>query len=194
MQALKAQINPHFLFNVLNNLLSITNRAGNEEASAVIVQLSEMMRFLLYDVAEKQIPIQKEIEFIHNFIELNQLRFSKKDDIKIIFEHPDISAHILMEPALFIPFVENAFKHGIDIFRPSFIKIYLSVNEKRHIDFRVENSIHNRKNKAREFMDNSLGIGLSNVKKRLNIAYPDRHELKIEEGEGHFKIHLKIQP
>lgn len=192
LNALKAQINPHFLFNALNNLLSITNKAGNQEASAVITQLSAMMRFLLHDVVQKRIPIEKEIEFIQNYISMNQLRFSSDDPIDIQFDYSKESIDWLIEPALFIPFLENAFKHGIDIFKSSFIHIKLQTLPSKKIQFQVMNSNHHKLTKELNQFEKNTGIGLNNVKKRLAIAYPNQHTLLIQSTEQYFEIHLSI--
>jgi LytS/YehU family sensor histidine kinase len=190
LKLLKSQINPHFLFNALNNLLSISEKHQQTEVSSGIAQLSEMLRFLLHDTSENFIPLSKEIEFIENYIQLNELRFDKDDPIKISFKTEGDFGTINIVPAILIPFVENAYKHGIDIYNNSFIDIKIYTTENAVI-FECSNSI-----KAKQLTDNlnikNSGIGLQNVKRRLDILYANKHVLKITEDNNIYKVYLKL--
>lgn len=190
LNLLRSQINPHFLFNSLNNLLSIAERENQKDVSNGISQLSELLRFMLYDSSSETILLSKEIEFIHNYISLNKLRFDHTDSIEIRFEVKGDVENIKIYPALLIPFVENAFKHGINIYEKSYVKIKLEI-ENKTLYFRVENSLHVN-DSLNEFETNSSGIGLTNVCRRLEILYPKMHILKIYEPKEMFAINLEI--
>lgn len=190
LQLLKSQINPHFLFNALNNLLSIAEKHKQTEVSSGIAQLSELLRFLLHDTCNHKIALSKEIEFIENYIQLNKLRFDDNDPLSISFHTEGDFSHINIEPAIFIPFVENAFKHGIDIYNPSFISINL-IKNKNSLEFTCQNSLKTADN-TNNSLSKSSGIGLQNVKRRLAILYPNKHNLNISENENNYIVNLKL--
>ncbi len=184
LKFLKMQINPHFLFNSLNNIyaLSITN---SEKTPESIHSLSEMLRYVIYDCELPKVPIEKEIHYIENFIELFKLRSSKQFNISFINEIENTSIEVA--PMLFIIFIENAFKHsGIEKGGDAFVRITLQY-EKNSVHFYVENSLP----KEKMSKDKSSGIGLQNAKKRLEITYPNQHELNIENAQT-FKVELKL--
>ena len=190
LQLLKSQINPHFLFNALNNLLSIAEKHEQTEISTGIAQLSELLRFLLHDTSEERIDLFKEIEFIENYIKLNKLRFDATDPLDISFETSGTLEGISIAPAILIPFVENAFKHGIDIYNTSFVDIILFTTEK-DIHFQCKNSLV-KKNNANTTIGKNSGIGLENVKRRLAILYPNKHELSINQHDNNYIVDLKL--
>lgn len=189
LQLMQSQINPHFMFNALNNLLAISERSENTETSSGITKLSDLLRFMIYDTRAAQVLLSKEIEFIENYIALQKLKYSAEDPFEISFitkindEDPKIA------PTLLIPFVENAFKHGLDIQTQSFIHIKLELSANQ-LHFEVKNSKHHLK--KTEFEKKYSGIGLENVKKRLNLIYPNQYNLDIKEDEHIFYILLKI--
>ena len=174
---LKAQINPHFLFNTLNNLYSMANKAGTPELSEGISKLSHLMRYMLYESNKAKVPLNSELEYIRSFIEIQKLRLSEEDDFIIQFNIQGETQNILIAPMLLIPFVENAFKHGISFKESSVIKIELVIkgdslvfsvfNSKQHIEQSLERG--------------KSGIGLENLKRRLELLYPGTHELEIKE-------------
>ncbi|GGI56961.1 hypothetical protein GCM10011444_12700 [Winogradskyella haliclonae] len=190
LQLLKSQINPHFLFNALNNLLSISEKHEQTEVSSGISQLSELLRFLIRDTSDNTILLEKEVAFIKNYIELNRLRFDEKDIIEIKFQTSDNYNDIEVAPSLLIPFVENAFKHGIDIYNPSFVHISLDIFDNQVINFKCSNSIS--KTKQNDLNSKRSGIGLQNVKQRLAILYPDTHDLNINKEDDRFFVELKL--
>ncbi|MCD2259200.1 sensor histidine kinase [Psychroserpens luteolus] len=190
LQLLKSQINPHFLFNALNNLLSIAEKHKQTEVSSGIAQLSELLRFLLHDTSDETILLSKEIEFIEHYIQLNKLRFDTNDPISIAFKKKGDLSNIDIAPALLIPFVENAFKHGIDIYNKSFIDINLIANNNT-IHFVCRNSLKEKSNTDAMLTKNS-GIGLQNVKRRLDILYPNKHDLNISETDNTYIVDLKL--
>lgn len=190
LKLLRSQINPHFLFNTLNNLLSIAEKEEQKDVSNGIFQLSELMRYMLYDTSNSRVALGKEIEFIDSYIKLNKLRFDAADAIEISFIKEGVVGDELIAPAVLISFVENAFKHGIDIYDTSYITMRLSVSNKT-LHFKICNSIHDNKD-IHELQGNESGIGLENVKKRLGIQYPEKHHLKIEQKEKEFCATLKL--
>lgn len=187
LELLKSQVNPHFFFNTLNTLFSMASIKGDEETAEGISKLSELMRYMIYETKVEKIALEKEIEYIKNFIELQKLRFSKDDDLDVSFEITGETSSKFIPPMLFIPFIENAFKFGFSIKQKSVIQIRLNV-DKAHLTFRVKNTINKKKAES----DEHSGIGISNVKKRLELLYPDSFDLKITKDEEYFDVNLNI--
>ncbi len=186
---LRWQINPHFLFNALNTLYGT---ALQENASATghgIQQLGDMMRFMLHDNTLESIPLEKEIAYLQNYIALQRLRTQGTPDIIIDVNIDEALCEHNIAPMLLIPFVENAFKYGISQRNKSRINLSLScTNDKIYFD--VYNSIH--ANKSIEIENESMGIGINNVRQRLNLLYPGRHDLNIRETGTEFFVHLTL--
>jgi len=181
---LKSQINPHFLFNTLNNVYSLAFKKSDDTPDAII-KLSKLMRYMLYESNENQVFLSKEIEYLHNYIDLQKLRLP--NTIKIIFNvEGDIEGR-LIEPMLLIPFVENAFKHGISYVDNSKISISIKLSAYELL-FVIENKINN----AKITEESGSGIGLSNVKRRLTLLYPNKHTITINDNNDEFKVTLKI--
>ncbi|WP_240475151.1 sensor histidine kinase [Neotamlana sedimentorum] len=185
LKLLKSQINPHFLFNSLNNIYTLAGiDAGKTQKS--IINLSDMLRYVLYDCEQETVPIKKEVEYIENYLKLFALKSSKTYPISTTLNIE--SNAILVAPMLFIPFIENALKHSnIDDRDHAFINININATS-TEINFEVENS----KPQNKVVKDAVGGIGLENVKKRLAILYPNKHSLKIVENETSFKINLQL--
>lgn len=187
LNALKAQIHPHFLFNTLNNLYSLTLK-NSGEASEMILKLSDIMRYVLYQANEERVLLSKEIDFISSYTELQRIRYHNRYDIQ--FEVIGEVKEQLVAPLLFIDFVENAFKHGIDKrFSDGFVFIQFKV-ENNSVSFLVKNSIGTEETSG--INPSETGIGLSNVKKRLSLLYPLKHVLEITATEEIFMVHLQI--
>lgn len=184
LKALKAQINPHFLFNSLNNIYAITERNNDHEASEAINRLSGLTRFVLYDTSEPRIPLQKEIDFINDYIQLQQLRFTDQEIIIKLESKGEL--HTLVSPFMIIPFVENAFKYGVKIGESNIIKIAVTVNNGQ-LHAHIRNAV-----KQQTSNHNYSGIGIKNVRKRLQMEYPDRHNLDITNNGNHFDVQLHI--
>ncbi len=182
---LKNQVSPHFFFNTLNNIYSLIGIDG-PTAQQSVLKLSKMMRYLLYESEHGETLMSHEIEFMDNYIDLMKLRLSPRVDLQI--EFPKDYADFSIAPLLFIPFIENAFKHGVGQRGPSFIKIRMEIDNDR-IFFLTENSIC--KSGQTGDLEHS-GIGLENVKKRLALLFAGRHELNIEHGESIFEVKLSI--
>jgi two-component system LytT family sensor kinase len=184
---LKSQINPHFLFNTLNSLYALTLKKS-DLAPEIVLKLSEMMRYMLYDCNEKEVSIEKEINYIKNYLELEKLRHGRNIDIKLKIEDTIGTIHIA--PLLLIPFIENAFKHGTSHLIPhTYVDVELS-QKNNQIEMRVNNS------KGPSVPTNEIrkngGIGLLNVRRRLDILYPDNHTLKITETPNEYRVELTI--
>ena len=186
---LRSQVNPHFLFNTLNNLFSMAQKRGNDELADGISKLSGMMRYMIYESNTDRVPLQKEIEYLENCIALNKLRYADSE-VAVSFHHPAPAAiaGVQLAPMLFIPFLENAFKHGVSIGRHSRIDMAISVNQKKLI-FTCENTDHSAVKKLEE---EKGGIGLENVKRRLELVYPGRHELQDRLAGVKYQVTLQI--
>ncbi len=180
---LRNQVSPHFFMNTLNNIHSLID-LNTEEAKESIIQLSRLMRHLLYDSEIEDIPITKEIEFVRNYVDLMKLRFSDKVEITLDILNPLPQKTI--PPLLFTSFIENAFKHGISYQHSSFIKISFSYL-KGNLIFEISNSNHQIKNKER-----TSGIGIENSRKRLELIYGDKYDLQFEDQKNKFSVHLSI--
>lgn len=185
MKFLKSQINPHFLFNALNNIYSLSI-LKSENTSENLLKLSDMLRYVLYECNAEQVPLQKEVEYIRNLIGLNMLKDSKGLNVKTSFS--EISPHLMITPLLFVPFIENAFKHSkIEQLDKGWIRLRLE-EENGRIHFSLSNS---RPQEAIS-KDRQGGIGLVNVKRRLELYYPQRHQLDILESDDEFRVQLEI--
>ncbi|MGN6603506.1 MAG: sensor histidine kinase [Ginsengibacter sp.] len=181
---LKAQLNPHFLFNTLNNLYGLSLRE-DEQTPVVITQLSEMMRYTLYESNAELVPLEREINYLENYVRLEKMRY--KSDASIVCEIDDsLVDGQLIAPLLTFTFVENAFKYGMKRRGEGFIKIFISV-ENNVFYFSILND-KPLKQKASEFG----GIGLLNAKKRLELLYPGAHALAIEDKENAYSVELTI--
>jgi len=183
---LRSQISPHFMFNVLNNLVALA-RKKSDSLEPAIVSLSQLMRYMLYESDDSRVMLGKEVEYIKSFISLQMLRF--RDTVKTNLDvKGDIDFHAI-EPMLLIPFVENAFKHGTGMLETAVIDITLSVDEAtRLMHFSVTNDV----GPADDSKDGSSGIGIANVRRRLAILYPDKHELTISNTPDKFTVDLAI--
>lgn len=182
---LKNQISPHFFFNTLNNIYSQI-AINQTDAQDSVLKLSKLMRYLLYESENGSTTLGRDISFMNNYIDLMKLRVSEKVSLDVDF--PQDHADLEIPPLIFITFIENAFKHGISYQNPSFIRISLKV-EGPSLIFHCQNSI-GRKPSEGPVVDS--GIGLDNVTKRLQLLYPDRHQLEISKEENLFDVMLTI--
>lgn len=182
---LKSQINPHFLFNTLNNIYTQT-MLKSDEAPENVMRLSEMLRYMLYDSNDSKVPLQEEIEYLENYISLVSLKDSRGLNIEANFDK--IHPNVMIAPLLFIPFVENAVKHSqIEDLNNGFIKIKLNVNEEV-LEFFIENSIPVVSIKK----DSVGGVGLVNTQQRLDLLYPGKHEQIVSKTENVYSVLLKL--
>jgi len=187
---LKSQINPHFLFNALNTLFGTALQENAERTGEGIQKLGDMMRFMLHENTLDKISLTREVEYLNNYIDLQKLRTSRSADIKIDTHIEEQLNNLQITPMLLIPFIENAFKHGISLQQPSYIKISLQTKE-HTLYFDVSNSIYIKADNDPEKLKS--GIGLENVKQRLSLLYFGKHELIIRESAKEFFVHLTLQ-
>ena len=190
MDFLRSQINPHFLFNALNTLYASALIENAEKTSDGIQKLGDMMRFMLHENVQDKISLTRDVDYLENYIALQKLRTSRSADIVIDTQIDEQLNNLQITPMLLIPFVENAFKHGISLQHPSYIKVTLQTKDKT-LYFDVHNSIHIKPDTDPEKFKS--GIGLQNVKQRLALLYPEKHELIIRESAKEFFIHLTMQ-
>lgn len=185
LKFLKSQINPHFLFNSLNNIYTLT-MLNPDAAGESVLKLSEMLRYLLYECDAEKIALGRELSYLKNYIAL----FSLKDDepLNIKFDKTNVQEEVMIAPLLLIPFVENAFKHSqIEDLENGWIHIKLS-NDNQQIRFEVKNSLPQN-----EFAKDKVGgIGLNNVKRQLELIYPNKHTLSIDKNKTEFKVVLVV--
>ncbi len=189
LKFLKSQINPHFLFNALNNLYSLTLEKS-DNAPEVVLKISALLDYMLYECNDKYILLSKEIESLHNYIELQQIRFGSEAKFNINIEENANNQKIA--PLLILPFIENAFKHGLSLnIENGELDIKLRTEENNLILI-VKNSYTPSPEQENE--DNiHQGIGLKNVKKRLELQYPNGYDLKIEDKDGYFIVELILE-
>ncbi|WP_246001024.1 sensor histidine kinase [Pontibacter diazotrophicus] len=184
---LRAQIHPHFLFNTLNNVYGLV--MDNEKAAQVVLKLSDLLRFSLYESNRGFIPLKREVEFLSDYISLEQIRHSSRVSIQYCFSGIQ-DEEVKIAPLLLINFIENAFKHGINATRHrAWVRIRLT-QDKDTTEFTVENS---KPAKLEASSDFNEGIGLENVKRRLALQYPGKHRLKIKDTTDSFLVILTLQ-
>lgn len=181
MGLLKAQINPHFFFNTLNSLYALTLK-GSEKASKVVLQLSNLMHYMLYEANAAKVLLKDEISHLENYINIEQMRFADRLDLS--FQYSGDIAGKMIAPLLLLPFVENAFKHGISD-NAGWITINLKVIENR-LFLKVENSYSINSETKRH------GLGLKNFRRRLELTYPGQYDLDIIQNEGVFEAAFKL--
>jgi LytS/YehU family sensor histidine kinase len=184
LNLIKSKLNPHFLFNTLNNIDSLIHQ-NPEDASAALIRLSEMMRYLTYEASSDVVDLKKEIEYIRNFIELYRIRIKTPEDIRFDVQGDQ---NIMISPALFVPLIENAFKFASFRNKKPCVDIRLS-SSKGIIDFEISNFYETD---TVGLKSGSSGYGIINLKKRLDLTYPDKHLLSIDPGELLFRVKLTI--
>jgi sensor histidine kinase YesM len=182
---LKAQINPHFLFNTLNNIYSLAADKSDLTAPAVM-KLSSIMRYVLTEARNDEVPLEKEIKFIADYIELQKMRTTNKTSVCFTVEGDPAGKHI--SPLLFLPFVENAFKYGVSTRELSAISILLEIqNGTVHLNVRNKKHLHTNLGKATQ-----TGIGIQNTKRRLELLYPDRYTMDLADDGSNYAVNLNI--
>lgn len=183
---LRSQISPHFMFNVLNSIVSLSRRKP-DMVEPVVIRLSELMRYMIYETKDAKVSLEKEATYLESYIDLQRLRFG--NDIEINYQSNIQRLTQAIEPMLLIPFVENAFKHGVGMVSHPSIDIELTQKED-FLDFIVKNKISPQA--EQEQKDHSSGIGLSNVRRRLELLHPEHFRLDIHNTDTEFTVHLNI--
>ena len=194
LSSLRAQINPHFLFNALNSLYATALRENSEKTADGIQKLGDMMRFMLQENNRDRIPLDKEVEYLRNYIQIQRMRIDETHSIEIRVNIQEPSRAIYLAPMMLTPFVENAFKHGISLRHPSWIYITLTLDDTR-LYFKVHNSRHLKQTESTERHDpeeDQSGVGLDNVRKRLDLIYPGRHQLNIQQSQQDYFVSLTL--
>lgn len=182
---LRSQVSPHFMFNVLNNMVVLA-RKKSEALEPSLFKLSTLMRYMLYETDEKKVPLEREVEYLNSYIDLQLQRFGKKVELSLDME--DIDKAYLIEPMLLIPFVENAFKHGTGFKEKGDIRIQLKARNRR-LEFKISNYYDQT---VQHPKDKTAGIGLQNVRRRLDLLYGDQYALLITDKENRFCVSLTI--
>jgi LytS/YehU family sensor histidine kinase len=183
MYYLKHQINPHFLMNTLNNIHALVD-IDADVAKQAIIQLSDMMRYVVYETSGNSISLRDDIKFLRDYIELMRIRYT--EDVEISFTYPEqLQGRVDVPPLIFIVFVENAFKHGVSYNTPSYIKIDIKCEDGCVVGH-FENSVNEKSRNEKP------GIGLENVRKRLDLIYEEDYTLDIEKTQNNYCVTLKI--
>lgn len=188
LNMLKTQVKPHFLFNTLNNIFGLAIKNKDTLVADSISKLAEIMRYQTYESKDGKIVLSKEIEYLKNYIDLQKLRFAVDDKIKIEFRIVGDAESVSIEQLILLPLVENAFKHGISLQSDSEIFIYLEIGEK-NLKFNVRNTINPIKRKS---INSDSGIGLDNLKKRLNLLYSEKYKLIKKIEKNYFEVFLTL--
>lgn len=182
---LKSQVNPHFFFNMLNNLYGLVGKDA-KKAQELILKLSDMMRYSIYDGEKDTVLLSEEVTYLENYIELHKMRYHKTIDIQFIIDIKDNDYEI--NPLLFIILLENAFKHGVENLREhAFVRINLEAHN-NIVNFEIENNFETSEE------NHESGIGLKNLKRRLEIVYPKKHNFTISKTGTIYKAKLNITP
>jgi LytS/YehU family sensor histidine kinase len=179
---LRAQINPHFLFNTLNSIYALTVKKS-DAAPESVTRLSSIMRYVISNAAADTVELEKEIDYLRSYIELEQLRLTPKTTLHYSF--PTQTAGRMVAPLVFLPLIENVFKYGVSTTETSFIEINMSLNGNDLL-------LSTRNSRPAKEAVQSSGLGVANVKKRLALLYPARHSIAIEETEKEFSVTLSL--
>jgi sensor histidine kinase YesM len=185
LQLLKAQVHPHFLFNTLNNIYSYTQNTS-AVASRLVMGLSDMLRYMLYECNQPLVPLHKEIKMLSDYIVLEQIRYN--DQLDVTIDLPDNDEGLMIAPLLLLPFVENCFKHGASqMLEHPWISLSIML-QGEEMKMKLMNG------KAENYMPKKAsGIGIANIQKRLELLYPGKHFLRIHNNEDVFVVNLRIQ-
>ena len=185
LQHLRYQLQPHFFFNSLNNIYSLVD-VSPEQAKATIHSLSKLMRYLLYETNTEKVPLAKEIDFMTKYIELMTLRLP--ETTKVVYRFPLKETHIKIAPLMFISLIENAFKHGVSATKESLVNIEMTA-ERNTVNFKINNYNFPKKDSDKS----GSGIGLQNMKKRLQLLYPNAYSYEKSIKNGTFMVELTIE-
>ena len=186
VQLLKNQLHPHFLFNTLNNIYSLALKKSDRTADSIL-RLTNLLDYLVYWSDKEEVAIHKEVELIRNYCEMEALRYG--DKLKLDIDMDDLPKYLKSSPLIFLPFVENSFKHGgNNTDGVTWVNIKLKYYDEKLV-FNIENSVSAKKNLS---SGESKGVGLDNIRKRLDIYYNGRYDLQIDDGLDHFTVRLEL--
>jgi two-component system, LytTR family, sensor kinase len=184
LKFLRSQISPHFLFNMMTNMVALA-RTKSDLLEPSLIKLSELLRYMLYQPGKEKLRMEDEVTYLVSYIELQQLRFG--DTVKVDIDIHDEAPDCFIEPMLLVPFIENAFKHGIGLTRDPYIHIKLKTGQGI-----LKFSVANNYNSQHFSKDNSSGIGLENVRNRLALLYPGKHTLTIDDTGKQYQVNLQL--
>lgn len=188
LKFLKAQVHPHFLFNTLNNLYALTLKQS-KDAPDMVLKLSELLNYMLYECNVERVALKKELKLVKDYIDLEKIRYGERLNVSVDIKGENNDIRIA--PLIILPFVENAFKHGVsDILEESWVSIDLELKAS-HITLKVENSKSNMEDGEDRFAYKE-GIGLTNVKRRLELLYATQHQFEIHESDTSYLVVLKL--
>lgn len=187
LNLLKSQLQPHFLFNTMNNLLAMVNQSDNPKLAQSIDRLSALLRYIVYDAKNEKVFVKDEITFIKNFAELHLLRF-EEDEVDFKIEIKGVFDQQKIEPGIFLCYIENSFKHGVELEEKSFIHINFDITDKNRIVFKIENSIPKQITQQQKG-----GYGIIANKERLNLAYPNKHTMHLNKDNETYSVELIIE-
>ncbi|MBN8878846.1 MAG: histidine kinase [Sphingobacteriales bacterium] len=186
LQLLKAQVHPHFLFNTLNNIYSFTQNTS-PQASKLVTGLSDLLRFILYECNQPLVPLSKELKMIGDYIELEKVRYG--NELELHLDLPTETDDLYIAPLLLLPLIENCFKHGTSqILEQPWVSLHIDLKDRQ-----MQMKLLNGKSVKSTTPKSGSGIGINNVKKRLELLYPGKHELTITDEEDVFIVNLKIE-
>jgi sensor histidine kinase YesM len=186
LQLLKAQVHPHFLFNTLNNIYSFTQNTS-PQASKLVTGLSDLLRFILYECNQPLVPLSKELKMIGDYIELEKVRYG--NELELHLDLPTETDDLYIAPLLLLPLIENCFKHGTSqILEQPWVSLHIDLKGRQ-----MQMKLLNGKSVKSTTSKSGSGIGIYNVKKRLELLYPGKHELTITDEEDVFIVNLKIE-
>lgn len=185
LNLLKSQINPHFLLNSLNNLYALALTAPEKTPDALL-KLSEMVAYILYECDKPKIALDRDLHFVKNYVELQKMRLAP--NVVLHFDIPESAPHLEIEPMILIPFIENAFKHGLTTKQPCDIIISITI-KREELFLKVENDVFPLKTTVN---GNVSGIGLANTRQRLDYSYAEKHRLNIEKSDAKHRVELNI--
>lgn len=189
LELLKSQLNPHFFFNTLNSLYSLAQEKS-EKTEQVVLKLSDLMNYMLYETEYDFVPLEKEIDYIRSYIELEEIRYGSRFTCNLSLEGS--IKEINVPPMILLPFIENAFKHGVNQeSENAWITIFLSVSD-GVLEFKLENSLAKFAISKKKRRESNGGIGIVNVKKRLELLYPNEHQLICTKKDDSYSVHLSI--
>ncbi len=188
LKFLRSQFNPHFLFNTINSIFFLIHK-NPDMATSALAKFSDLLRFQLYECNEMQIPLENELRYLDNFIELQKLRQNRNVNVSIDIDS-QVKIKLAIAPFVLITFTENAFKHVSDhIDRPNWIRIALRLNG-FHLQFKISNTLTTQSEKD---VVTFGGLGLANIKRRLDLIYPGQYQLNIEHNAGSFEVELSLK-
>jgi sensor histidine kinase YesM len=186
MQLLTAQIHPHFLFNTLNNIYSQT-QVESPKGSKMIMGLSDILRYILYEGGKKKVPLKQELQMIKEYLNLEKIRYGNKLEVHVLL--PDKTENLYISPLLLLPFVENCFKHGTsNVLEHPWINLTIELKNTKLVMKLMNGKVNVRKDDTK-----SAGIGIANVRQRLGLLYKDKYDLQIREDEEVFVVDLKVE-